>query len=377
MAPRKSKISKREAGSSVADDEPPQPPTKDIYRNGDLILVVGEDFGPAHRFRVSRDTMCMASPVWSAMLSRDGQFCEAARKEVTFADDDPDALLLILQIAHLQFQEAYEVMELEELLEVAILCDKYDTVAMVRPFIPRWVEPFLRRGYDELSGDEEYLTIAWTFGYHNEFEGFAKYLVEHIRTNDRGHCVNEKGRIIGWKMPPDIIENLLAIREASVLRFIESFYVFYNQVYDGDNCQIYSSRADATVHRDCCYALHLGRLIQGYKSIGQASPRRTAEEVAAASADIHASISEIYEAIGRIEVRNLIEDQRLTPDLAPRSHAVCNFSSEMHSDMVDRLDDFRAMDPVLESHRAHMKTQWAKGNVEPEYMMSPISPRWD
>lgn len=34
-------------------------------------------------------------------------------------------------------------MDLEDLVEVAILCDKYDTVAMVRPFIPGWVKPFL------------------------------------------------------------------------------------------------------------------------------------------------------------------------------------------------------------------------------------------
>lgn len=131
------------ANSSIADEELVEPPTKDVYRNGDLMLVVGEDFGPAHRFRVSRDTMCMASPVWRAMLSRDGQFSEASQKEVTFGVDDPEALLLILQIAHLEFSEALQKINLQKLVDVAILCDKYDTVAMVRPFIPGWVQPFL------------------------------------------------------------------------------------------------------------------------------------------------------------------------------------------------------------------------------------------
>lgn len=125
--------------ASVANEELVEPPTKDLYRNGDLMLVAGEDFVPAHRLRVSRDTVCMASPVWRAIHSWDGQFSEAPSKEVTFGNDDPKALPLILQMAPFQFSEVLQKMVLQKLVDIAILCNKYDTVAMVRPFIPGWV----------------------------------------------------------------------------------------------------------------------------------------------------------------------------------------------------------------------------------------------
>lgn len=237
MAPRKFEISKRKANSSVADDdEPPpggQPSTKDVYRNGDLMLVVGEDFGPAHRFRVSRDTMCMASTVWRAMLSREGQFSEATQKEVAFPDDDPHAFYLILQVAHLQFAKALQQMNLEDLAEVAILCDKYDTVALVRPFIPGWVQPFLcehpavdcddceiEETHLGVAGNEEFLTVAWGFGYSNAFRMLSEELLTTVSTNKLGQCVTQHGKILEKKyIPPDLIGKWHSSRLDHFFRF--------------------------------------------------------------------------------------------------------------------------------------------------------------
>ena len=70
------------------------------------------------------------------MFDLAGGFMEAHQSngnEVYLADDDADALLLILQIAHLQFKKVPEFLEFEQLLHVAIVCDKYDTVGLVRP----------------------------------------------------------------------------------------------------------------------------------------------------------------------------------------------------------------------------------------------------
>jgi hypothetical protein len=42
----------------------------------------------------------MASPVFGAMLV--GKFIEAQKNEIELEDDDPDAMLIILRIAHLR-----------------------------------------------------------------------------------------------------------------------------------------------------------------------------------------------------------------------------------------------------------------------------------
>lgn len=61
--------------------------------SGDIFLIVNQ---AARRktFRVSSFAMCLASPVWRAMLSHSGNFKEAHPKngEVSFPEDDPDAL---------------------------------------------------------------------------------------------------------------------------------------------------------------------------------------------------------------------------------------------------------------------------------------------
>jgi hypothetical protein len=117
-------------------DEDQLPPLVELCANGDLTLLVGEDFGPASRFRVSRNTMCMASPVWRAMLS--GPFSEANKDidEITYADDNPVALLVILRIAHLKFASISRKTTLEELVDIATICDKYNTVAICSAVYP-------------------------------------------------------------------------------------------------------------------------------------------------------------------------------------------------------------------------------------------------
>lgn len=109
-------------------------------------------------------------------------------------------------------------MDLEDLVEVAILCDKYDTVAMVRPFIPGWVKPFLCEHNDvdcdhcemdemelDVPGNEEFLTVAWSFGYQNAFQILYEELARSISTNELSQCVTRQGKILEKNMPPDAI----------------------------------------------------------------------------------------------------------------------------------------------------------------------------
>ena len=40
-------------------------------------------------------------------------------------EDDPDALLILLRIAHLRFSDLPDALVYQHLLQLAILCDKY------------------------------------------------------------------------------------------------------------------------------------------------------------------------------------------------------------------------------------------------------------
>ena len=88
-------------------------------------------------FIVSSKAMCLASPVWRAMLDPQGPWAKQASDtyKLPLPDDDPNALLIILRIAHLQFSELPDVLVVyEDLLQLAVLCDKYGSVLILDGF---------------------------------------------------------------------------------------------------------------------------------------------------------------------------------------------------------------------------------------------------
>lgn len=112
--------------------------TEHLRANGDLTLLVGRE---GQRFAVSRDTMCGACPAWERMLN--GPFAEATQSEIALPEDDPKVLHILLLIVHLTSEKLPPTMTVAELTALAFLCDKYDTVALVKPFLSVWIHPWL------------------------------------------------------------------------------------------------------------------------------------------------------------------------------------------------------------------------------------------
>ena len=134
--------------------------------------------------------MRLASPVWNKMLDPQGRFRESfANGEVQFVEDDANALLMILRIAHLQFREVPEVLSFHGMVKMAVICDKYDTTGLVRPWSQKW-EASLKRGIKiEEPGREEYLFVAWTFGDLSSYEKIAKRLVYECSDDNKGRFI--------------------------------------------------------------------------------------------------------------------------------------------------------------------------------------------
>ncbi|KAF2005103.1 hypothetical protein P154DRAFT_571317 [Amniculicola lignicola CBS 123094] len=76
-----------------------------LHDHGDVTLLIGtgEEQQPVF---VSKGTMQLASPIWRAMF--DGPWSENQADMIPFPDDDVDAMLLVLRIAHLRFHEIRE-----------------------------------------------------------------------------------------------------------------------------------------------------------------------------------------------------------------------------------------------------------------------------
>lgn len=157
----------------------------------DLLLIVNQ----AERqktFRVSSFAMCLASPVWRAMLSRSGRFKEARPKngEVSFPEDDPDAMFTVISVVHYQFQYIPITLSRRSLLNLGIVCDKYDVTKLVSP----WFGSNLLKSRGFRLGNS--ILIAWLFQDVETFKKLVDHMVRDLKVNELGNL--EVDHLLVW-----------------------------------------------------------------------------------------------------------------------------------------------------------------------------------
>ncbi|TVY49044.1 hypothetical protein LOCC1_G001344 [Lachnellula occidentalis] len=169
-------------------------------------------------------------------------------KELDFTEDDGEAFLILLRIAHLHFLKLpVQGLSLDLLLQLATVSDKYDCIYLVKPWISQWaLDPDIK-----MKDLEKLLFVAWAF--RPEGEMWSKVplrVVEMLYVDDLGvHQFSgdssESGRIVALdQMPPGLIERLLSKRQEVMEEIFEIAYCDLNNIpavgceYGGgeDNC---------------------------------------------------------------------------------------------------------------------------------------------
>jgi hypothetical protein len=192
------------------------------FGSGDTRLLVSSPEGDITA-SVSSHAMSLASPVWKKFISppwRPSQAVKTAKSTISaekgagigsglepdepldFREDDADALLVLLRIAHLDFVSVKKKMTISELYNVAILCDKYDCVHLIKPWVDEWVRD---AGHQEGTEASKRLFIAWSFGRNETFRIQASVLLRQGGTDDDGQLLDLKGQAIPEVMPPGVI----------------------------------------------------------------------------------------------------------------------------------------------------------------------------
>lgn len=174
-----------------------------IAPSGDLTLRVTNEGVDDRYILVFSQAMRSASPVWATLLDPSSSFKEGSDEnhEITL-EDAYDALVILLNIAHLRFQMVPKVLDFQLLLRVAVLLDKYSCVTLVLPWMGRWTHSL--KADIKKPGNEEWLFIAWVFGYEEIFTDLSRELVFESNVSESGRL--ERGRkVFGQTMPPDII----------------------------------------------------------------------------------------------------------------------------------------------------------------------------
>ena len=139
------------------------------------------------------------------MFRKDAGVLEASKTRDTpvhFYDDDPKALAVLLNATHFRFTDVPASLNVQQLYNIAILCDKYDLVHLVQPWAEHWIQhtvaPIWRA--DDV---EKRSFIAWTFGKEEMFLTLIKLVVDSLQYNEDRKLVIGKGvRFREEELPP-------------------------------------------------------------------------------------------------------------------------------------------------------------------------------
>ena len=198
--------------ASVSPDTPLRgpasscPPVTVLDPEGDVILVVPSEEGIA-RFQINSHILCVASPVFRAMLGKHSRFKEASALaaarlrsdsdttssparpyEVNLADDNPKALAVVLRILHMKTALVPKSATECQLYEVAIICDKYDLAAAVTFWAEQWIAllaPEESPTPPTVFG-HQWLFIAYVFGRVTLFKALTREVILSSTLDESG-----------------------------------------------------------------------------------------------------------------------------------------------------------------------------------------------
>jgi hypothetical protein len=137
------------------------------------------------------------------MLGPSSQFKEACelRKSPTdelyelCLEDDWSALMVVLLALHCRSEMVPVSLSFDNLLRLAIVCDKYDCAGGVAPWARAWTEGWSSIALD--PGHEEWLFIAWVFRIPEGFEELSRKIIleSYVDTTD-GELRSAAGQVL-------------------------------------------------------------------------------------------------------------------------------------------------------------------------------------
>ncbi|KAH8883234.1 hypothetical protein GQ53DRAFT_699818 [Thozetella sp. PMI_491] len=315
---------------------------------GDLILDVGPD---QSRFLVCSKSLSRASAAWKTMFY--GPFAEAkptgeaAAKDwvVQLPEDDPTALTIILDIIHGRFDDIPQTLEVDALLNLTILTDKYDLAHLLRPWAKGWLD-FIRT-HEGSSSNESLLWIAWELGDVTMFRDAVWHILKSSRINRQGALINSDGeelQEVSYLASFDILGHIAKIRTATIRKLGSKPKEYHDRLLCSEptakTCAASAYYLTPREHTECRMYM-LGNLSIQLNRVGL---------YPFALDHVTMSIDEFYTAM--TTVLNGIET------LSNHSHSICSPASHFRKNLDHVYNNMPGL--LGEAHISHLLTQRKK-----------------
>lgn len=196
------------SGESIAcKPRPITPPDNPfIFEAGDTNILVTYN-NERVVGRVCSQALIHASPVWKKFLIppwAEDDFRISEVSQIDCSEDDGTALLILLNIAHLNFKAVPRDVSYPLLFQLAVLIDQYQCVNLVSPWLRHWMAN--EKEESLAQGQEGWLFIAWAFGRSHIFETLARKVLLTAKLNAKGELWRlYEDQPIPEPMPNDLI----------------------------------------------------------------------------------------------------------------------------------------------------------------------------
>lgn len=310
----------------------------EVSPHGDLVLELTFKRGQA-RYRVSSQVLCLASPVFRAMLGPNSSFREACELRahtttgggaasaepyvLAIEDDDPEALAIVLFALHLQNAKLPAfIKEKRTIWNMAIICDKYDCTTAFSVWVDGWADGWRRRAFRN-SGHGLWLFISWTFGLGDVFTFISKKLIlEGYYQVEGGKFLSKEGwNLDGLAIPSPVMEIILQQRRTTILTMIEDALSVLDKFLIGGEAG--RPLCSAVAPTDECDLVILGALTREYQVRLGIYPEHTKY--------LLMSVKDVHESLRSVKIRCLGES---SPRMGGHAGTCMKFIYELH----ERLD---------------------------------------
>lgn len=151
-----------------------------FHKKGDVLIV-----SDSKEMLVSSQVLSMVSPVFERMfepgfLEGDKERSKDDPLQLPLDDDSPAALSLLFHILHLSPRQRYTAPDVDMLLRLVQLADKYSCLDSMQEPIERWIFPLMEIKSDEGVVLVKLVAISFLIDATDAFRKSAATLLKHL-----------------------------------------------------------------------------------------------------------------------------------------------------------------------------------------------------
>ncbi|KAF3917530.1 hypothetical protein AA313_de0200490 [Arthrobotrys entomopaga] len=204
------------------------------------------------------------------------------------ANLDPHAMHQILKILHSETDDDLFNIDFEELKQIAVVCQRFELQAPLRPWIRIWLEK--HQEPINTPGHEDWLLISHAFGRGDGVKELISTLAEECSTvSDCDSYLLRKGVPVSKELWPDsCLEKILSLRQKQVEGIVNGLRSFLQSILADD------ARMQEHCSDERCMDMTYGSLLRSVRKLGLWHLLNYKEEWHGSVVDLLGRVNEIW-----------------------------------------------------------------------------------